>query len=174
MIRKDEDPWNPINRSPKFVLAVLYNKEGIYMSIRSKEPMKEMLQIPCGKVESGKSSWEAVIREIKEETGLEIWPSYLLNDKFYDCDIYTYRLGDMEKPERTELEKNSPWYLYLFDQYEEKAEKGQTTPSHTKFTATILGEIEEKLDKEYKRKRDNQSPSAKREHYTEVCRRCDE
>ena len=37
-----------------------------------------------------------------------------------------------------------------------------------------MGEIEEKLDKEYKRKRDNQSPPAKRGHYTEVCRRCDE
>ena len=69
------------------------------MSIRSKELMKGMLQTPCGKVESGESSWEAIIRETKEETGLEIWPSYLLNDEFYDCDIYTYRLGDMEKPE---------------------------------------------------------------------------
>ena len=56
MIRKDEDPWNPINQSPKFVLAVLYNKEGIYMSIRSKEPMKGMLQTPCEKVEPGESS----------------------------------------------------------------------------------------------------------------------
>ena len=99
MIRKDEDPWNPINRSPKFVLVVLYNKEGIYMSIRSKEPMKGMLQMPYGKVEPGKSSQEAVIRETKKKTGLEIWPSYLLNDEFYDCDIYTYRLRDIEKSE---------------------------------------------------------------------------
>ena len=68
----------------------------------------------------------------------------------------------MEKPEWTELEKNLLWYLYSFDQYEEKAEKGQTTPSHTKF-----------IDKEYKRKRDNQSPPAKWGYYTEICRRCD-
>jgi len=67
----------------------------------------------------------------------------------------------MEKPERTEPEKNSPWYLYLFNQYEEKAEKEQTTPSHTKFAVIILGEIEKKLDEEYKRKRDNQSSSEK-------------
>ena len=108
MIRKDEDSWNPINQSLKFVLAVLYNKEGIFMSIRSKKLMKEMLQTLCEKVESRESSWETVIRETKEETGLEIWPSYLLNDKFYDCDIYTYRLENMEKSERTESEKNSP------------------------------------------------------------------
>ena len=98
-------------------------------------------------MEPRKSSWEAVIRETKEETGFEIWPSYLLNDEFYDCDIYTYRLKDMEKPEWTESEKNSLWYLYPFDQYEEKAEKGQTIPSHTKFAVTILKEIEEKLAK---------------------------
>ena len=106
------------------MLAVLYNRKGVYMSIRSKESMKEMLQTLYGKVESEESSWEAVIREIKEETKLEIWPSYLLNDEFYDCDIYTYRLKDIEKPERTKPEKNSPWYLYPFNQYEEKAEKG--------------------------------------------------
>ena len=78
------------------------------MSVRSKEPMAGMLQTPCKKVKLEESSWEAVTRETKEETGLEIWPSYLLNDEFYDCDIYTYRLGDMEKLERTEPEKNSP------------------------------------------------------------------
>ena len=77
------------------------------MSIRSKEPIKGILQTPCGKVESRKSSWKVVIREMKEETELEIWPSYLLNDEFYDCDIYTYKLGDIKKPERTESEKNS-------------------------------------------------------------------
>ena len=85
--------------------------------------MKGILQTPYGKVESEESSWEAVIREMKEETGLEIWLSYLLNDEFYDCDIYTYRLRDMEKSEWIEPEKNSSWYLYPFDQYEEKAEK---------------------------------------------------
>ena len=69
------------------------------MSIRSKEPMKEMLQTSYGKVKSGESSWKAVIRKIKEETGLEIWPSYLLNDEFYDCDIYTYRLEDIVEPQ---------------------------------------------------------------------------
>ena len=61
--------------------------------------MKRMLQTSYKKVELGKSSQKAVIRKTKEEIGLEIWPSYLLNDKFYDCDIYTYKLGDMEKPE---------------------------------------------------------------------------
>ena len=67
----------------------------------------------------------------------------------------------MEKPERMESEKNSPWYLYPYDQYKKKAENGQTIPSHTKFIIIILEEIEEKLDKEYKRKRDNQLPSKK-------------
>jgi 8-oxo-dGTP pyrophosphatase MutT (NUDIX family) len=42
------------------------------MSIRSKELMKGMLQTSCGKVEHGESSWEVVIKETKEETGLEI------------------------------------------------------------------------------------------------------
>ena len=78
----------------------------------------------------------------------------MINDEFYNCDIYTYRLEDMEKLDRMESEKNSSWYLYPFDQYEEKAEKRQIIPSHIKFAITILEETEEQLDKEYKYKRD--------------------
>src|SRR5688572_23537336 len=104
-----------------------------------------MLQMLCEKVEPKESFWKAAIRKTKEKMGLKIWPSYLVNDEYYDCDIYTYRLEEMEKPKRIKLEKASPWYLYSFKEYEERAEKKQMTPSHTKFFIVIVGEIEEKL-----------------------------
>ena len=69
------------------------------MNIRNKELMKGILETSCEKVEKEESSQEVVIRETKEEMGLKIQPLYLVNDEFYDCNIYIYRLEDMEKLE---------------------------------------------------------------------------
>ena len=87
--------------------------------------------------------------------------------------IATYILTDCEiwrnQKELNQKRTHLDIYISLIS-----TKKKQTTLLHIKFAVTILEEIEEKLDKEYKRKRDNQSPSEKREHYTKICRRCDE
>ncbi len=41
----------------KYILNVLYNDKGIYGSERYKNPMKGYIQVPCGKVDSGETSY---------------------------------------------------------------------------------------------------------------------
>ncbi len=57
---------------PKFMLIVLYNEKGIYLSKRI-DPRKDMYglwQTPGGKVEENETSTEAAIQETEEETGI--------------------------------------------------------------------------------------------------------
>src|SRR6266542_3440659 len=51
----------------KFVLNVLYTKEGIYGSKRYKNPMKGLIQVSCEKVDKGETSYQAVCKKIREE-----------------------------------------------------------------------------------------------------------
>ena len=81
-------------RMSKFVRVVLYNKKGIWLSIRLNKLMKGSLQIVFGKADEQKSI-TAVKREVKEETDLSVTQlQWLVNNLKYDCDIY---LCDIEK-----------------------------------------------------------------------------
>jgi 8-oxo-dGTP diphosphatase len=64
------------NPSPKPVLAVaavIWNdRREVLLIRRTKEPRKGQWSLPGGKVEFGESLEDAVHREIREETGLEI------------------------------------------------------------------------------------------------------
>ena len=85
---------------PIFVLNILYNDQGIYMSQRSNiaKVMASLMQTSEEKVDLGKTSRQAVIRETLEETGIKCNLEYWGTDYNYDCDMYTYRLGKDEKP----------------------------------------------------------------------------
>ena len=81
-------------RMPKFVGVVLYNKKGIWLSVRLNKPMKGSLQVVFGKADE-QESITAAKREVKEETDLSVIQlQWLVNDLKYDCDIY---LCDIEK-----------------------------------------------------------------------------
>ena len=54
----------------KYVLVVIYNDKGVYLSIRYGQVMEGLLQTPCGKVEPQETSIQAAQREVEEETGL--------------------------------------------------------------------------------------------------------
>src|SRR6266540_5572557 len=72
----------------KYILNVLYNDREVYRSERYKDPMEGLIQVPCEKVDSGETSYQAVCRETREETGLHTVSVYLTIDKGFNCDIY--------------------------------------------------------------------------------------
>ncbi|MBQ8995595.1 MAG: (deoxy)nucleoside triphosphate pyrophosphohydrolase [Oscillospiraceae bacterium] len=56
------------------VAAVLYRDGKIYATQRGYGPQKDGWEFPGGKVEIGETPEEAIIREIREELGVEIIP----------------------------------------------------------------------------------------------------
>ncbi len=55
--------------------------------------MKGLIQVSYGKVDLVKTSYQAIYRETREETGLHITPVYLTTDKGFNCDLYTTDIG---------------------------------------------------------------------------------
>ncbi len=87
-----EFPWD--RKDAKYILNVLYNEKGVYESERYKDPMEELIQVSCGKVDSGETSYQAVIRKTIEETDLTSALKYLCKDDKFNYDLYTTNIGD--------------------------------------------------------------------------------
>ncbi len=98
-----EYPWD--KKDAKYILNVLYNNKGVYGSERYKNLMEGLIQVSCGKVDSEKTSYQAVCRETREETGLHTVPVYLIIDKSFNCDLYTTDIGE-RTPQWIEPSKN--------------------------------------------------------------------
>ena len=56
--------------------------------------MEGLIQVPCGKVDPGETSYQAACRETKEETGLHTALVYLTTDKRFNCNLYTTDIGE--------------------------------------------------------------------------------
>jgi 8-oxo-dGTP diphosphatase len=52
--------------------CVIFNNEGVVLIRRGFEPFKEMYALPGGFIDIGESVEQACVREVKEETGLDI------------------------------------------------------------------------------------------------------
>ena len=86
-------------KRPIYVLNIIYNNHGIFLSkrLQKDKPMFNLWQVAGGKIERGESSLQAVLRETKEETGLEIPQEncyYLSNDPEFNCDIYLTKVSN--------------------------------------------------------------------------------
>ncbi len=104
----------PQNRKDaKYILNVLYNNKEVYRSERYKDPIEGLIQVPCRKVDPGETSYQAVYREIREETGLHITPIYLTTDKSFNCDLYTTDIGE-KIPQWMKPNKNGLWTFYTW------------------------------------------------------------
>ena len=75
---KTKYPWD--RKDAKFVLNVLYIKEGVYDSERYKDSMEGLIQVSCEKTEKGETSYQAVCKETREEMGLYTALKYLTKD----------------------------------------------------------------------------------------------
>ncbi len=73
--------------------------------------MEGLIQVPCGKVDLGETSYQAIIRETVEETGLTSALKYLCKDDKFNYDLYIIDIGE-RKPEWTESEEMGPWVLH--------------------------------------------------------------
>ncbi len=123
----------------KYILNVLYNKKGVFGSERYKDPMEGLIQVSCEKVDLGETSYQAVIRETTEETGLNTAPKYLCKDDRFNCDLYITNIGD-RKPRWTESEKNGLWVFYTWPEWDEMAEQKKLTPSLITYSRKIRTE----------------------------------
>lgn len=69
---------NDDRRYPKHPIvgvgAIMFRRDRILMAQRGKEPLKGWWSLPGGAVEAGESLKDAVCREVREETGLEVEP----------------------------------------------------------------------------------------------------
>lgn len=60
------------NSSSATVAVIINNKRELLVATRANEPAKGTYDLPGGFVDMGETAEEAVIREVKEETGLDI------------------------------------------------------------------------------------------------------
>ena len=83
-------------KDAKFVLNILYTKEEVYKSKRYKDLIEGLIQVPSEKTEKGETSYQAVCRETKEETGLHMVPKYLTKNDRFNYDIYITDITERE------------------------------------------------------------------------------
>ncbi len=126
-INQTNPEYSQDRKDAKYILNILYNDKGVYGSEKYKNPMEGLIQVPCGKVDLGEISYQAVCRETREETGLHIAPVYLTIDKSFNCDLYTMDIGE-RIPQQMEPSKNGPQTFYIWAEWEVLANQVELTP----------------------------------------------
>jgi len=94
--------------------AVIQNKDRVFMVKRKREPFKGTWMFPAGFVEFGEHPVEALVRELKEETGL-IAEEINFIDIFQSCDdprspghfILFYKVKVSGKPTNMDPDENT-------------------------------------------------------------------
>ena len=129
-----EYPWD--RKDVKYILNVLYNDKRVYRSERYKDLMEGLIQVSCEKVDLEETSYQAVCRETREETGLHTAPVYLIMDKSFNCDLY---IMDIEEsiPQWMESSKNGPQTHYTWAEWKVLANQAELTPSLITFKRDI-------------------------------------
>ncbi len=127
----------------KFVMIIVHDRNGVWMSLRYGKVMKNIWQSPGGKTD-GKPSMEATLWKLEKETDLIVEPEdlkFLINDLNYNCDIYTLKVHLNTELDLMKPDKNGKWEKFSFEAYERIAREGCITPTHTIYIELILHRI---------------------------------
>ncbi len=127
-------------------MVIIHDRDGIQISLRYGKVMNNMWQSPEGKT-NGKSSMEAALRELEEETGLvtELEDfKFLINDLNYNCKVYTLKVHPNTELDLIEPDKNGKWKKFSFKVYKRMAREGRITPTHTTCIELIFYRIRPK------------------------------
>ncbi len=92
--------------------ALIIDRDRILLVQRGKQPLKGWWSLPGGVVETGEQLTEAIKREVREETGLEVEPQLVV-------EIFERILRDKE---------GKPEYHYVLIDYLCKAKGGEPKP----------------------------------------------
>jgi 8-oxo-dGTP diphosphatase len=92
--------------------ALIIDRDRILLVQRGKQPLKGWWSLPGGVVETGEQLTEAIKREVREETGLEVEPQIVV-------EIFERILRDKE---------GKPEYHYVLIDYLCKAKGGEPKP----------------------------------------------
>ncbi|EXX64785.1 gag-pol fusion protein [Rhizophagus irregularis DAOM 197198w] len=106
--------------------------------------MYNLWQVAGGKVENRESSLQAVLRETKEETALNIEKDecvFLFNDPAFNCDVYLTKVPDYQELQRTEPEKQGAWTITSFEQFQFMAKHNELTPILVNYYTDILNQL---------------------------------
>jgi ADP-ribose pyrophosphatase YjhB (NUDIX family) len=99
MTRTDyyNDPNAPrANRIVPAATAVITNSEGKFLLQQRKD--NSLWALPGGKMEIGESITEAIVREIKEETGLDVVPEYVIGIYSDPKHVVAFSNGEVRQP----------------------------------------------------------------------------
>jgi mutator protein MutT len=92
--------------------ALIIDRDRILLVQRGKQPLKGWWSLPGGVVETGEHLTEAIKREVREETGLEVEPQLVV-------EIFERIMRDKE---------GKPEYHYVLIDYLCKAKSGEPKP----------------------------------------------
>ncbi len=130
----------------KFVMVIVYDRDGVRMFLWYREVMNNMWQT-SGEKTDGKLSMGAALQELEEETDLMVESEdlkFLINDPNYNCDVYTLKVHLNTKLDLMEPDKNGEWEKFSFEAYERMVREGRTTPTHITYIELILQKIKPK------------------------------
>lgn len=123
-----EKPYKVFEKRVGVCVLIKRGSEYLLCERQACRDMNGLWQLPGGAVEGRESAWQAAVREVSEETSLNIDPTRLEKDGTYvqvneDGNIFvttafkiTLGLEDIREPVNLEPDRHGPWEWLTYEQ----------------------------------------------------------